>query len=69
MTSPTGLLQSGTKLTLLFIMGAFINNFILLLFHSILTPLIPRTPDSMLFVAKEGLEGLKYNIGFGGRGW
>ena len=23
----------------------------------------------MLFVVKERLEGLKYNIGFGGRGW
>ena len=26
------------------------------------------TPESMLFVVKERLEGLKHNIGLGGRG-
>ena len=29
----------------------------------------PPTPESMLFEVKERLEGLKYNIDFGGRGW
>ena len=27
------------------------------------------TPESMFFVDKERLQGLKHNIGFGGRGW
>ena len=46
-------------------MCAFINNFIPLILHSFLTP----TPESMLSKVKERLKGLKYNIGFGGRGW
>ena len=29
----------------------------------------PPIPESMLFIVKERLEGLKYNIGFSGRGW
>ena len=29
----------------------------------------PPHPESMLFVVKERLEGLKHNIGLGGRGW
>ena len=29
----------------------------------------PPIPESMLFIVKERLEGLKYNFGFRGRGW
>ena len=42
-------------------------------FHSLiilfsLNTINPPTPESMLFVVKERIEGLKYNIDFGGRG-
>ena len=47
--------------------GAFINNFIHLLFSFYLNAVNPPTPESMLFEVKESLEGLKYNIGFRGR--
>ena len=46
-----------------------LNNFIHILFHSILNVVNPPTPESMLFVVKERLVGLKHNTGFGGRGW
>ena len=29
----------------------------------------PPIPESMLFIVKERLKGLKYNFGFRGRGW
>ena len=43
-------------------------------FHSLiisfcLSTINPPTPESTLFVVKERIEGLKYNIDFGGRGW
>jgi len=42
-------------------------------FHSLiisfcLNTINPPTPESMLFVVKEGFEGLKYNVVFGGGG-
>ena len=46
--------------------GAFINNFIHLLFSFYLNAVNPPTPESMLFEVKESLEGVKYNIGFRG---
>ena len=46
--------------------GAFINNFIHLLFLFYLNAVNPPTPQSMLFEVKESLEGLKYNILGGG---
>ena len=45
-----------------------LNNFIHILFHSILNVVNPPTPESMLFVVKERLEGLKHNFGLGGGG-
>ena len=70
-------LQSGTKvvqtLIFLFKMCAFINNFIPLILHSFFNtpppPPPPPTPESMLSKVKERLKGLKYSIGFRGRGW
>ena len=39
-----------------------------LIFSFCLNTINPPSPESMLFVVKEGIEGLKYNIDFGGRG-
>ena len=49
--------------------GCFYQQFhsFIISFHS--NAVNPPTPESMLFEVKERLEGIKYNIDFGGRGW
>ena len=38
-------------------------------FNTITPPHPPKTPESKLSKVKERLKGLKYSIGFGGKGW
>ena len=54
--------QAQKSLTHLSKTGAFIHNFIHILFHSVLRRKSPSS-ESMLFVVKDRLEGLKNNIG------
>ena len=61
------MLQSGRKRVLL-LLNKFHTYIISFYLNAVNPPPPTPTPESMLFVVKERLVGLKHN-GFGGRGW
>ena len=63
-------LQSGTKVVdTLVSNGCFYQTFNSLIISFLLNAINPLNPKSMLSEIKERIEGPKYNIDFGGRGW